>query len=110
MKLDSVVQNKMVPDDTSGHRDILDQYGETVFFNPEYLIDRKELYGTSREAQIWKLHSDTGIINLYFSAPRSCFRGSDFNLAVSDVKKTPRKPAQKVGNRLFPKSSGHSSK
>ena len=83
LKLDFVI---MVPGDTRGHRSVLEDHGETIFFNPEYLIDRKVLYGTSQEAQIWNPHPDTGIINLYFSASRCCFQGSDFNLALSDAK------------------------
>ncbi len=76
----------MVPGDANGHRSVLDQCGETVFFNPEYLTDRKDVYGISRESQIWKSHPDTGIINLYFSATRGCFCGGEFNLSVGDAK------------------------
>lgn len=100
LKLDFVI---MVPGDTNGHRDILEQYGETVFFNPEYLIDRKELYGTSQEAQIWKTHADKGTINLYFSASRSCFRGSDFNMAVSDAKENAEKACSEGKKPVIPK-------
>ena len=100
LKLDFVI---MVPGDTTGHRSVLEEHGETIFFNPEYLIDRKELYGTSLKAQIWKTYPDTGIINLYFSASRGCFRGSDFNLAVSDAKEKAERICAEGKKPVIPK-------
>lgn len=83
----------MVPDSTGGHKTVLEQCGEAVFFNPEYLIDRKDVYGISQEAQIWGRYPDTGIINLFFSASRSSFRGGEFNLEVSDAREAAEKAA-----------------
>lgn len=75
----------MIPGEIKGYRTVLDDCGEHLFFNPKYLIDKKYLYGLSKEAQIWEQVPDVGIINLYFSSTRGCFRGGDFNLALSDA-------------------------
>ena len=83
LELDFVI---MIPGDIKGYRTVLEDCGEQLFFNPKYLIDSKELYGVSEETQIWAKGSDTGIINLYFSAVRGCFRGRDFNQALSAAK------------------------
>ncbi len=93
----------MVPGDTGGHKSVLEQCGEAVFFNPEYLIDRKDVYGTSKEAQIWGLYPDTGIINLFFSATRNCFRGGDFNLEVSEAKENVEKVCAERKKPVIPK-------
>ena len=93
----------MVPGDTNGHKSVLEQCGEAVFFNPEYLIDRKDVYGISSEAQIWGLYPDTGIINLFFSATRSCFRGGEFNLEVSDAKDAAEKACAEGKKAVIPK-------
>lgn len=99
LEIDFVI---MVPGDTTGHRTVLDQCGEVVFFNPKYLIDRKDVYGISRETQIWKVHPDTGIINLYFSATRNCFRGGDFNLDISNAKEKAEKACREGKRPIIP--------
>ena len=88
LQLDFVI---MIPGDIQGYKTVLDKHGEQMFFNPEYLIDRKELYGTAEATQIWTKKPDTGVINLYFSATRGCFRGRDFNLEVSEAKEKAEK-------------------
>lgn len=88
LQIDFVI---MISGDILGYKTILDNNGEQMFFNPEYLIDSKELYGTSGTTQIWAKNPDTGVINLYFSATRECFRGRDFNLTVSEAKEKAEK-------------------
>ena len=88
LELDFVI---MIPGDIKGYRTVLNDCGERLFFNPECLIDKKCLYGLSKEAQIWEKAPDTGIINLYFSSVRGCYRGGDFNLALSEAKEKAEK-------------------
>ena len=81
----------MVPRNTLGHSTALEQNGEEIFFNPEYLINRKDIYGTSMETTIWKAHTDEGFINLFFSGKRECFGGGEYNLEVSAAKEEAEK-------------------
>ncbi len=74
-----------------GHNAILEECGDTVFWNPEYLINDTDLYGTSKREQIWKKYSNTGIINLYYSSKRGHYCGSDFNEEVIREKKRAEK-------------------
>ena len=99
LEIDFVI---MVPSDANGYRSVLEQCGDTVFFNPEYLIDRKDVYGISKEAKIWRKYPDTGIINLFFSATRSCFRGGEFNLEVSEAKDNAEKACTEGKKPVIP--------
>ncbi len=78
-----------------GHKLMVAEHGETIFWNPEYLIDGKELYGISSKVKIWKKYEKTGFINLYYSSKTGHYHGSDFNAAVSAAKKKAEEACKK---------------
>ncbi|MBQ8094517.1 MAG: transposase [Clostridia bacterium] len=86
-----------------GHNMILKECGDTLFWNPEYLINGKDLYGISRKEQIWKKHSDIGFINLYYSSKKGHYRGTDFNNNVTKVKEKAEKACELGEMPVIPK-------
>ena len=83
----------MTPHDTTGHLKILDECGELIFWNPEYLVNGEDIYGISKEEQIWSTHNDYGFFNLFFYSTQGSIRGSKFNKEVHET----RKAAEKIG-------------
>ena len=67
----------MVPNGTKGYKDILKEYGETIFWDPWYIINGKDVFGISKtDRQIWGTHPDIKrTMNLYFGAKAGCFKG-----------------------------------
>ena len=74
LNLDFVI---MVPHGVKGHTSMLKECCETIFWDPRYIINDKDVFGISRaERQIWGIHPDVkGVLNLYFSAKNGCFKG-----------------------------------
>ena len=57
--------------DAQGSNEMLDRFGEEIFWDPRYLVNNKDVFGISEEVQIWKTHPDRGVINLFFQGWRS---------------------------------------
>lgn len=86
-----------------GQNKVLKDQGDNVFWNPEYLINGKDLYGISQKEQIWKKYSDTGFINLYYSSKKGHYRGSDFNTEIVKIKEKAEKECSLGEKPLIPK-------
>ena len=86
-----------------GQNKVLDEEGDNIFCNPEYLINGRDLYGTSKEEQIWKKYSDTGFINLYYSSKKGHYRGTDFNEEIVRIKEDAEKVCRLGKKPVIPK-------
>ena len=82
----------MVPNGTKGSRTMLKNYGRQIFWKSRYAINKRGVFGISKEEVIWGTHPDvTGILNLYFGAVRGCFDGIKILEEVFDEKEKAEK-------------------
>lgn len=82
----------MVPGGTKGSKTMLKKYGRTIFWKSRYAINKRGVFGVSKEEVIWGTHPDvTGILNLYFGAVRGCFDGIKILEEVFDEKERAEK-------------------
>lgn len=52
--------------DTKGCNDIMEEYAEKIYWDPQYLINEEGIFGISKEMQLWTTNEDKAILNLYF--------------------------------------------
>lgn len=85
LKLQYVI---MVPNSTKGYKDLLKECSETIFWNPRYIVNSKDIFGISKtNRQIWGTHPEIKVtLNLYFGAKAGCYKGITLIQEVCAVK------------------------
>lgn len=86
-----------------GMLSMMEQEGDTIFWNPEYLVNGNNLYGTSKEQKIWRKYAQKGIVNLYYSPQKGHSRGQNYN---EEATKGKEKAERECRAGMLPKIPG----